>query len=156
MEDLLSELNIILNHQPVVKVTKTKLSDDEITELAAKQINFLRTLFPFIATTPYRINYQGRRENLQIELRAMKRFDPGASDKKGTARYTSFNTFSLDQSCEEFLAKYIRQCNKSKFELCEYFIFSAFDKNITKNADEEPSNVQCNQHSDDSVVDVGL
>ena len=123
-----------------MKVTKTKLSDDEITELAAKQINFLRTLFPFIATTPYRINYQGRRENLQIELRAMKRFDPGASDKKGTARYTSFNTFSLDQSCEEFLAKYIRQCNKSKFELCEYFIFSAFDKNITKNADEEPSN----------------
>lgn len=140
LEDLLLEINIILDYDPVVKVSKTKLSDGDIKELAAKQVNFLRTLFPFIAVMPYRVNYQGRRENLQIELRAMKRFDPGDSAKKGTARYTSFNTFSLDQSCEEFLERYIRQCNKSKFELCEYFIFSAFDKNITKNADEEPSN----------------
>ena len=139
LEDLLSELNVILDHEPIVKLSKPVLSDDEIEAVAKEHLEFLNLLFPFMEYTPYRINYQDRRESLHVELRAMKRFDPGSSGKKGTARYTSFNTFNLNESCEEFLQRYIRQCNRAKNQLCEYFIFSAFDKNIAKNADTEPS-----------------
>lgn len=139
MEDLLSELNVILDYEPVVKPSKSRLSDVEIETIATEQLEFLNLLFPFLSHTPFRINYQGRRESLHLELRAMKRFDPQDSKKKGTARYTSFNTFSLDETCKDYLMKYIRQCNRSKFELCEYFILSVFDKNIAKNTDTVPS-----------------
>ena len=139
MEDLLAELNVILDHQPVVKPSKTRLSDVEIETLANQQLEFLNLLFPFLGHTPFRNNYQSRRESLHLELRAMKRFNPQDPKKKGTARYTSFNTFSLDETCKDYLMKYIRQCNRSKFELCEYFIFSVFDKNVAKNTDTEPS-----------------
>ncbi|MEE0976207.1 MAG: helix-turn-helix domain-containing protein [Bacteroidales bacterium] len=147
MEDLLSELHIILNHEPIVKQAKTRLSDDEIEAVADEQLEFLNLLFPFLGSTKFRYNYQNRIENLNLELRAMKRFNPeGSSAKKGTARYTSFNTFRLDETCKEYLMKYIRQCNRSKFQLCEYLVFSAFDKNIAKNADTEPSKLpsMCN------------
>lgn len=139
MEDLLTELNIILNHKPVINLSKTVLSDDEIELIAEEQLEFLNLLFPSLGNTPFRINYQNRYESLHLELRAMKRFNPQDSKKKGTARYTSFNTFKLDETCKDYLKSYIRQCNRSKFQLCEYFIFSAFDKNIAKNADTEPS-----------------
>lgn len=139
LEDLLSELNVILDHKPVVKPSKTRLSDEEIEIIAAEQLEFLNLLFPYLGHTKFRINYQDRYESLHLELRAMKRFDPKDTGKKGTARYTSFNTFKLDETCVDYLKSYIRQCNRSKFQLCEYFIFSAFDKNIAKNADTEPN-----------------
>lgn len=139
LEDLLSQLNVILDHEAVIKEAKTRLSDDEIEAIAIEQLEFLNLLFPFLRHTPFRINYQDRYESLHLELRAMKRFDPQDPKKKGTARYTSFNTFSLDETCVDYLKSYIRQCNRSKFQLCEYFIFSAFDKNIAKNADTEPN-----------------
>lgn len=149
MEDLLSQLHTILNHEPVIKEAKTRLSDDEIEAVADEQLEFLNLLFPYLGSTPFRYNYQNRIENLNLELRAMKRFDPeekNSPNKRGIARYTSFNTFRLDDSCKEYLMKYIRQCNRSKFQLCEYFVFSAFDKNIAKNADTEPSKLpaMCN------------
>lgn len=140
MEDLLAELNKILEHEPQRELSKPRLSDVEIEAIADEQLEFLRLLFPYLGHTPFRTNYQSRLESLHLELRAMKRFDPnGTSYKNGTARYNSFNTFKLDDACKDYLMNYIRQCNRSKFQLCEYFIFSAFDKNIAKNADTELS-----------------
>ena len=46
LEDLLSQLNVILDHEAVIKEAKTRLSDDEIEAIAIEQLEFLNLLFP--------------------------------------------------------------------------------------------------------------
>ncbi len=121
-----------MNHPVISYKVKPRLSDEEIELVADTQIEFVSTIMPYLEDGHgYRINYQDKRESLQLELRSLKRFDPKPLGKsRGTERYKSLNTFNLSESTKAYWVKYLRECNRARTQNCQYFILSMFDKAI--------------------------
>ena len=111
---MLDDIQKIVSHIPEREIQKKRLGEEELDELADKQLEFLELVFPFL---PYRYSD----EYLVLETRALKRTD----GRGGT--YLSFNSHNV-ATMKEYYKKYLEKCNKARTQNCQYYVFSALDK----------------------------